>query len=184
MHQHLGEPIRQMAPSPQCASSLRPLLSNLWLGKGATTSPLHYDEYENLLSQVRGTKEILLFPPTDIDRLGYTPRPKGQLLYTWPATFTRVPIDETASASRVIFAASVNLTSPSAEQQRELSQCAPRRCTLSAGETLYLPAFWHHEVRSLPPTAEPAEAAAGGGGLNVAVNFWFRNETAPPPSFD
>lgn len=169
-----------MAPPPTQASALRPLLSNLWLGNGATTSPLHYDDYENLLAQVSGTKEVLLFPPTDLPHLGYTARPKGQLRYSWPANFTRAPIDAAGAATRVIFAASINLSRPSAAERDALARCAPRRCTLRPGETLLLPAFWHHEVHSRAP-AEPA--SGGGQGLNVAVNFWFRNESAPPPSF-
>ena len=56
-HQYLGEALQRMAPLPPHPPSLRPLLQNLWLGKGATTSPLHYDDYENLLSQVRGLVE-------------------------------------------------------------------------------------------------------------------------------
>ena len=31
------------------------------------------------------------------------------------------------------------------------------------GTCLYLPAFWHHEVQSLPAD-----------GMNIAVNFWFK----------
>ena len=54
-HQYLGDRLQAMAPLPPHPPSLRPLLQNLWLGKGATTSPLHYDDYENLLTQVRAT---------------------------------------------------------------------------------------------------------------------------------
>ena len=50
-HQYLGERLQAIAPLPPHPPSLRPLLQNLWLGKGATTSPLHYDDYENLLTQ-------------------------------------------------------------------------------------------------------------------------------------
>ena len=45
----------------------------------------------------------------------------------------------------------------------------PTRVLLSPGDSLYLPAFWHHEVQSLPDLQ----------GLNMAVNFWFSNMTAP-----
>ena len=49
-------------------------------------------------------------------------------------------------------------------------KASPVRALLNPGDVLYLPAYWHHEVQSLP---DPLEA------LNVAVNFWFKNVTYP-----
>ena len=148
--------------------------------------------YDNLLAQVRGRKELLLFPPEDLARLQYRARPKGTLSYEWPNTFVREPIVD--EATRVIFAASVNLTHPSAAERTALRACTPLRCTLRPGETLLLPAYWHHEVYSHPASAEEeeeeeeeegarAEVSQNTARLNVAVNFWFRNTTAPPPEF-
>jgi hypothetical protein len=37
--------------------------SNIWLGNGKTLGRLHFDEYENLLCQVTGSKHLALFPP-------------------------------------------------------------------------------------------------------------------------
>ena len=45
---------------------------------------------------------------------------------------------------------------------------------VTEGETLLLPAFWHHEVHS---------EATSAGDVNVAVNFWFRNVRPPPEGF-
>ena len=134
---------------------------------------------------MRGRKELLLFPPEDIDRLEYRARPKGTLRYQWPANFTRLPIDSAAAAKPVIFAASINLTHPDRAQREALRRCRPLRCTLGPGETLYLPAYWHHEVYShaAVDSASDTSDAASGQHLNVAVNHWYRNETAPPVSF-
>jgi ribosomal protein L16 Arg81 hydroxylase len=46
----------------------------------------------------------------------------------------------------------------------------PVRAEIGPGDVLYLPAYWHHEVQSIPDEDE---------GINVAVNFWFANVTAP-----
>lgn len=141
---------------------------------------------------MRGRKELLLFPPEDLPRLEYRARPRGSLKYEFPDAFTREAIGAEAAATRVIFAASINLTHPDSSQRDALAQCRPLHCTLEPGETLYLPAFWHHEVYS------HAAASASSGGdavgsdangqgeqhLNVAVNFWFRNESVPPPGFE
>ena len=43
---------------------------------------------------------------------------------------------------------------------------------MNPGDVLYLPAYWHHEVQSLPDP-DPLEQ------LNIAVNFWFKNVTYP-----
>jgi jumonji domain-containing protein 7 len=155
-------------PAAAARSNLRPLLSNLWLGRGETISPLHYDPYENLLCQISGVKHLMLFPPSDAPLLDYAARRKGQLRYAWPNNFTRASVSE----HRVIFASSVNLTEPNeARHGAALRLARPLRCEIRGGETLYLPAWWHHEVRS---------AGAPAGEINLAVNFWFRNETAPP----
>ena len=129
-HQYVGEPLRRMAPRPPPSAFLRPLLTNLWLGKGATTSPLHYDEYENLLCQVAGVKELLLFPPDDLPRLSYRARPKGTMRYAWPSNFSREPIG--AADRRVVFAGSINLTHPDADERAALGRCSPLRPRRSA----------------------------------------------------
>lgn len=50
---------------------------------------LHYDDYENLLCQIRGRKEVILFPPSDIGNLYYVGRRKGKLEYEHPGTWRR-----------------------------------------------------------------------------------------------
>ena len=113
-----------------------------------------------------------------VPHLEYVARPKGRLAYAWPNRFTRPPLDAPAKERTVLFAASINLTHPSAEQAAALRRCRPMVCTLQPGETLLLPAYWHHEVHS-----RAAGESEGEQPLNVAVNHWFRNETASPECF-
>lgn len=56
---------------------------------GGTTAVLHYDDYENLLFQIRGTKELVLFPPSDLENLYYVGRRKGKLKYEYPGKWLR-----------------------------------------------------------------------------------------------
>ena len=46
-------------------SDLKYGLSNIWMNFGSINCPLHYDKFDNILSQIDGYKEILLFPPSD-----------------------------------------------------------------------------------------------------------------------
>ncbi|CAM9293620.1 unnamed protein product [Ectocarpus sp. 6 AP-2014] len=167
LHQYLGTPMAEMVPLPTAAaeSGLELLLTNLWVGKGGTTAVLHYDDYENLLCQVRGTKELVLFPPKDLENLYYVGRRKGKLKYHFPGKWTR---DELDGPNKVIFSSSVRLDDPDFERHPRLKRCRPYRVVLQEGDVLYMPAFWHHEVRSYPDAEEG----------NVAVNFWFRNVTS------
>ncbi|CAM9923048.1 unnamed protein product, partial [Phaeothamnion confervicola] len=156
-----------MIPMPQQAagSGLELLLTNLWIGKGGTTAVLHYDDYENLLCQVRGRKELTLFPPSDIRHLYYVGRKKGRLVHEYPGNFRRSGLVDSRA---VVFASSVFLDRPDLMRHPALRRATPYRITIGPGDVLFLPAFWHHEVRSLPDENNG----------NVAVNYWFRNMTA------
>jgi len=54
------------------------------------------------------------------------------------------------------------------------ARATPLRVILHPGDVLYLPAFWHHEVQSIP---DVDESAGPGRRINIAVNFWFANLT-------
>ena len=77
----MGARARAMAPLPAVAAELELVLANLWLGAGETVSPLHYDEYDNVLLVLRGRKELLLFPPADLEHLYYAARLKGRVAF-------------------------------------------------------------------------------------------------------
>ena len=76
---------------------------------------------DGLAHQVRGRKEILLFPPEDLPLLEYRARPKGVMRYEYPDRFTRVPLSAEARATKVLFAASINMTHPCDRQTQ--SRC-------------------------------------------------------------
>jgi len=172
LHQYLGNPFLDFIPFPPeidpREETLKHLVTNLWIGGKPTTSPLHYDDYENFLCQIVGRKELILFPPTDLEYLYYTGRAKGELKYQYPGEFTRDPA--TVDNRSFVFGSSVNVDKPDLKQHPLYAKATPFRVVLNPGDVLYLPAFWHHEVQSVPDADT---------GLNIAVNFWFANLTTP-----
>ena len=55
----------------------------------------------------------------------------------------------------------------------------PLRCTVRAGETLYIPSWWWHEVASTPaaanamPTAHASDGDVADAATHVSLNFWW-----------
>ena len=144
--------------------------SNLWLNpphKGMR-SALHYDGHDNLLVQLRGEKEVLLFPPELHVLLRY--RPRSEHVYS-NATGSDVAGRPSLSfethsprsgrggatlenhAALAVFADEEVLHlegeagAPSDEEWARLVPHA-RICTLRPGQTLFLPALWSHAVVS------------------------------------
>lgn len=55
---------------PWCSGlELAPRGSKWWINKGNVTTGLHCDQYDNYLCQISGRKRILLFPPSEYDKL-------------------------------------------------------------------------------------------------------------------
>jgi tRNA wybutosine-synthesizing protein 4 len=75
---------------------------------------LHYDVMSNILCQIKGSKRIILFPPSDVSRLDFPP-------------------GETTS----------NIDVFRSERDR-FEGCSSMETILSAGEVLFIPACWPH----------------------------------------
>eukprot|EP00927_Polykrikos_kofoidii_P071755 TRINITY_DN67985_c0_g1_i1.p1 TRINITY_DN67985_c0_g1~~TRINITY_DN67985_c0_g1_i1.p1 ORF type:complete len:812 (+),score=90.42 TRINITY_DN67985_c0_g1_i1:50-2437(+) len=163
---------------PAFASALQPKLHwrNLWLSpRGVQTDP-HFDQYDNILIPIDGSKDLLLFPPTAYRDLEY--HPQHQLFpseglsasqistnlanSSYPANFNKAHVE---SGQRPpfdymrILGAATRTGSPAA-QWIEKYAC---RAQLGEGDGIFIPAFWTHAVHGL--------------GRSVAqVNFWFERQ--------
>jgi hypothetical protein len=92
-----------------------------WYGPAGTVTPLHHDTSNVLLTQVRGSKQVVLVPALESYRV-----------YNDVAVYS--PVDpERADPDRYpLFADATSMT-----------------VTLNAGEALLIPVGWWHHVRSL-----------------------------------
>ena len=113
----------------QPASSL-----NLWIGSGHIEC-LHYDAMDGTLIQLHGSKQVILFPPSQTANLYpypfYAHLRHGLKLRSW---FSRT------YPNRPDFQAFPRLR----------TACQHRRdVTLNPGEALYIPAGWWHEVTAI-----------------------------------
>jgi len=101
--------------------------NELFVGMQGAETPLHFDERENLFFQVRGLKEIVVFPFVDYTRM-----------YPFPTTH---PCDRQSMVGSPI--------NPDTEAFPKFSSSVGHFGTLKAGDLLYLPYGWWHWLRNL-----------------------------------
>jgi hypothetical protein len=113
--------------------------AHLWFGSPNNVTPLHYDPLCNLFRQVYGRKRFLLYSPRFFEEM-------------YP-----LPID-----APFCHVSPVDAEQPDADRHPRFLQAQTREVVLNAGDTLFLPPFWWHCVRSLE--------------VSISVNFWWAPE--------
>ena len=96
-----------------------------WLGPSGTVTPLHCDYDDNIFAQIWGTKRIFLSPPHH-----------DEFLYT-------------SEANAILFGSPFNPEAPDFDKFPLARQASMIECIVNAGDLLYVPAGWYHQVRSL-----------------------------------
>ena len=149
--------LARLRPLERSLASLRPERSsvNLWLGRAGGVAPCHYDGYHNAVAMLHGRKRFLLLPPA-----------ASALLQPFPflhPSHAQCQIEPRRALGR-----------------RALAEAGAHEVVLEAGEVLYLPPLWYHEVEALGDAvsvnswAEPEEAET------AAALFELRRPSARP----
>ena len=113
--------------SPPIQYVLRKALTkNLWMGSTGNVTKTHYDMEDNINIQLRGRKEIILFPSTQLDEL----YPRSA--WDYMSNFSRVEIEK-----------------PDLSRYPRFSCATPFRAILEPGDFIYIPIYWWHQFRSL-----------------------------------
>ncbi|HEY0892122.1 MAG TPA: cupin-like domain-containing protein [Cellvibrio sp.] len=129
-------------PRPEASVPLEDLRVSIWIGN-RTTACCHYDASDNLACCVVGKRRFTLFPPDQIANLypgPLSPTPGGQVL------------------------SMVDFDNPDFTQYPRFSEAIQHGqiAELEAGDALYLPSMWWHQVEAL-------------NRFNVLVNYWWSN---------
>lgn len=126
---------------------------NLWMGNSekTITTPLHHDFNDNLYVVAEGHKHFTLFPPEQAPNL----YPRGELQAVEPNGIIRY-----ASLSGMPHLSRVDIHAPDLARFPQYAQAEPTRLDvdIQAGEMLFLPAGWFHQVSS--------------SGRHIAVSFF------------
>jgi hypothetical protein len=135
--------LRDDLRTPACLAGIPEPFQRLWISTPGCVTPLHYDLSNGFLCQVRGTKQVWLFDPAQIDCL----YPRGK---QFPG------LDNLERQSQV------DIQHPDYEAFPELRRAAALECTLREGDTLFIPSNWWHEVETLDVSISVQFAFAGG----------------------
>ncbi|NCJ04944.1 cupin-like domain-containing protein [Synechococcales cyanobacterium C] len=120
----------------ECLGLRQPLSNlNLWVGPGGHVESLHYDPSDGTLMQLHGDKKVMLFPPH-----------QWANLYAFP-----ISVHLRHGMKLRCWFSQVNLNAPDFEAFPQLPIALQHQVEviLKAGELLYIPAGWWHEVTAL-----------------------------------
>ena len=108
---------------PTCFEKMGP--PRFWLGPAGTVTPLHCDYDDNIFAQVWGTKRIFLAPPHH-----------DEFLYP-------------REANAILFGSPFDPEAPDFDAFPLARQATLIECIVNAGDLLYVPAGWFHQVRAI-----------------------------------
>lgn len=102
----------------------------LWVGTSHSLVPLHFDQPNNFLVQIYGEKHLLLFPPK-----------QSKYLYMQPFY------------SRIVHTSQIDTyidkSNPNVSKFPKLQEAEFIEVVLKAGDLLYIPPYWWHQVQGL-----------------------------------
>ena len=120
---------------------------------------VHKDPYENIYCVVRGHKDFILHPPSDLPWLYYQDfdqavyhRGDGEALVAQPLV----------GQPKVPWISVDPLAPDASKHPLYCRHSTPVRCRVEAGDVLYLPSLWFHHLRQSHGC--------------IAVNFWYDME--------
>ncbi|CAH2072332.1 unnamed protein product, partial [Thlaspi arvense] len=132
--------LRQDIQTPTLLGSKSLSSINFWMNSAQARSTTHYDPHHNLLCVVSGCKKVVLWPPSASPSLYPMP------IYGEASNHSSVGLDNP------------NLSDyPRAEHSLKQSQ----EVTLNAGDAVFIPEGWFHQVDS--------------DELTIGVNFWWQS---------
>ena len=124
------------------------------MGSTGNVTKIHYDMEDNINVQLRGRKEIILFPSTQLDEL----YPRSA--WNYMSNFSRVEI-----------------ATPDLSRYPRFSRATPLRAVLEPGDFIYIPIYWWHEFHTLEASLNVNffwQARAGQALRRHGVRFWPR----------
>ena len=130
---------------------------NFWMGDSRAVTSTHKDPYENMYAVMRGYKDIILYPPSDVSYMPYRKCKQAKFERTTLendkenikkqngrdySNFSIEEIDEDIIPWIVI-----DPLSPDFTEYPEFRKTSPFHLRLNAGDILYLPSLWFHHLR-------------------------------------
>lgn len=139
---------------------------NLWIGGSnpvhGTRSNFHHDFEDNIYALIKGKKKVKLISPADSLKM-YS---DSRVIHVGPRGFTEHCFSTDAHWSDIEFDFSKTPRKEIDEEFPRFKGVKYMECEFHAGEMLYIPVGWWHEVTSY--------------GHHVALNFWAITEERHP----
>ncbi|XP_028993885.1 bifunctional peptidase and (3S)-lysyl hydroxylase JMJD7 isoform X2 [Betta splendens] len=154
----LTQDVEPHVPWMSSALGKLPDAVNFWLGEADAITSLHKDHYENLYCVISGEKNFILLPPTDRPFIPYGVYQPAVYHQGYDSDFEAVDQSNTEKVPWI----PLDPLKPDLEQYPEYRHARPVRCSVKAGEMLYLPSLWFHHVQQSHGC--------------IAVNFWYDME--------
>jgi hypothetical protein len=113
--------VEELEPLPGFLTEHEASFLNLWIGPAGTVTKLHHDLSNVLFMQLFGSKRITLVPPFD-----------AQLVYNTEGVIAQVDAEQPDYKRYPLFGGATAVSA-----------------TVDAGDAIFLPVGWFHQVRSL-----------------------------------